>query len=357
MKQYKLIKWYPSLPKDWEVGMIVGLEDRCIPTSFSPCNRKYKDYYVSYEDVINNSEFWEEIIEYPVGTKVLDTFSNENEYCYTKQDYEILSFITIKSVLIKYNDLDINDELNCDKYLKIYSVKRLSDGEVFTIGDKIEDKGLLFWVIDSFRIVDNIVKLECERSIKTTTSASLLLNESFKVKKPLLTTEDGVDIFKGDSPWTTLSNTKCEGFKNVKQFKNITENANRTFYKYFSSKEKAEEYVRLNTVLFTTNDGVDIKKGDKYFELVLTFKPIFREAIYEEIGRPNIFYDYNIPEKKKKLNNNGRYYFSTKEAAEEYILMNKPCLSLNDVGQFYKKLLDFSNGNSKGLLELIKFKL
>lgn len=33
------------------------------------------------------------------------------------------------------------------------------------------------------------------------------------------------------------------------------------------------------------------------------------------------------------------------------------CLSLNDVGQFYKKLLDFSNGNSKGLLELVKSKL
>ena len=48
MKQYKLIKWYPSLQKDWEVGMIVGLEDS-IPTSFSPCNRKYKDYYVFSE--------------------------------------------------------------------------------------------------------------------------------------------------------------------------------------------------------------------------------------------------------------------------------------------------------------------
>ena len=83
--------------------------------------------------------------------------------------------------------------------------------------------------------------------------------------------------------------------------------------------------------MFTTEDGVDIFEGDKYFELALNFKPSFREAIYEEITRPNIFYDYGISEKRKKLNDNGRYYFSTKEAAEEHIIMNKPCLSINDV--------------------------
>ena len=46
----------------------------------------------------NYPEFWEEVVE---------------------KDYEILSYITIESEIIKYKDLNINDECNCDKYLKI----------------------------------------------------------------------------------------------------------------------------------------------------------------------------------------------------------------------------------------------
>ncbi len=102
--------------------------------------------------------------------------------------------------------------------------------------------------------------------------------------------------------------------------------------------------------LFTTEDGVNIYEGDKYFQLAISFNPNFREAIYEEIARPNITYSYNCKEGREQLNKNGRYYFSTKEAAEEYILMNRPCLSVND-------LLNSGFLMREELIKLVKSKL
>jgi len=96
--------------------------------------------------------------------------------------------------------------------------------------------------------------------------------------------------------------------------------------------------VKSKPILFTTEDGVDIFEGDFSYFLTNNFVLKNKDTYYgggEHSG----------------------WYFSTKEKAEKYILMNKPCLSLNDVGKFYKKLLDFSNGNSQGLKELVKSKL
>lgn len=61
LKEYKLIKKYPSLPKDWEVGMIVGLGDR--PALYSPCHGKYSNKYLSDQEVENQTEYWEIFVE------------------------------------------------------------------------------------------------------------------------------------------------------------------------------------------------------------------------------------------------------------------------------------------------------
>jgi hypothetical protein len=68
--------------------------------------------------------------------------------------------------------------------------------------------------------------------------------------------------------------------------------------------------------LFTTDDGVDIYQGDKY---VLIFDDFHKESF--------------IADKDIKIWTDGKPYYrlSSKEKAYEYILMNKPCLSLNDL--------------------------
>lgn len=73
---------------------------------------------------------------------------------------------------------------------------------------------------------------------------------------------------------------------------------------------------KIKQPLFTTEDGVDIFEGDSYYSynLELDISSKFDSACLKISGK-----------------NTDNKYFSTKEKAEEYILMNKPCLSLNDV--------------------------
>lgn len=100
---------------------------------------------------------------------------------------------------------------------------------------------------------------------------------------------------------------------------------------------RLNDLIKCKKKLFTTEDGVDIFEGDK--------------TCWINDWTVTNFADW------RRSNNNKELHFSTREAAEEYILINKPCLSLKDVSNYYKYLLNFSNGNSKGLRELVKSKL
>jgi hypothetical protein len=179
MKKYKLIRKYPGSP---ELGTVATFR------------KKHHDYIIHDEWFIpvfkieNYPEFWEEIIEYPIGTLVRDTFSNANfiykkkanykwiclgssfvnpidsieytiydneigknlRYVLVEKNYEILSFRgnNLKYIYKLQNDgFYWSGVRNDTKYLleeelaetsiHIYSVKRLSDNSIFTIGDSV----------------------------------------------------------------------------------------------------------------------------------------------------------------------------------------------------------------------------
>ena len=99
--------------------------------------------------------------------------------------------------------------------------------------------------------------------------------------------------------------------------------------------------------IFITEDGVDIFEGDNYYfvNTNLDFKA-YAGTIMKGMTATN-------PDTKK---------FSTKKAAENYIKMNKPCLSLNDVLSITNKTAfvpeDFSkNLIKKELTKIVKQKL
>ncbi len=77
------------------------------------------------------------------------------------------------------------------------------------------------------------------------------------------------------------------------------------------SSEFWEEIIE-KPVLFITADGKEIREGDSY---VYVFN-------YNIVGTRAFKSNY------LKLDN---YYFSTRKAAENYIVCNRPCLSFNDV--------------------------
>jgi len=90
--------------------------------------------------------------------------------------------------------------------------------------------------------------------------------------------------------------------------------------------------------LFCTEDGVDIFEGDVYWKN----NGWLNVKIFIAHNKMKVS-DFNIDKK-----------FSTKEAAEEYVLMNKPCLSINNV----LNLLEFDYSKKlKHNLRKIKFNL
>jgi hypothetical protein len=108
------------------------------------------------------------------------------------------------------------------------------------------------------------------------------------------------------------------------------------------------ELQKAKQALFTTIDGKDIYKGDEYF-IVLT-KVGFGFEPYSYFGGKGSIEVANYQNDCK--------VFSTKEAAEEYILLNKPMLSIKDVEQCYTSPnpSPLYNEMYKNLIELAKSK-
>lgn len=250
MKRYKLIAEYPGSPK---LGYITKFNEHGEDWKAPKC--------VVESDCTNYPEFWEEVKE---------------------KDYEVLTMKGSKKegdILYRVNDdgtvnpwgnpmKSVEDALNHG--YTIYSIKRISDEEVFTIGDP--------------------VMLNASWTSGDTFISKITLNENNEI------------VFR------------------IRQGK------------YESSYPKAhlEEWTKTNTILFRTEDGVDIKLGDSYF--------VVENVLLLPMPSTNIR-EFSCNDSSVYLNFVNKPYFkifSTKEAAEEYVIMNKPCLSLKDVLESYK---------------------
>lgn len=269
MSKYKLIKEYPNSPK---IGYKIA----------------YGNYYDHCGYMINGiaiypekyPEFWEEIID---------------------KDYEILSFYYkniagkddsyVDPTYLWYETSKGNDKwsrmghithpYNTDEILQhpnygIHSVKRLSDGEIFTIGDKVD------------------------------------INDHWK-------------------------GLKIESFE-------LNEKGNRVMFVFLNTRYKLED-IKIKQLLFKTEDHVAVFKGD-----IIHIVTSWLEYSSITAGEKTLLLFPN------------RKMFSTKEAAEEYILMNKPCLCIKEIAPIFGMYhLDNSKTSldrlSEKLKEVVKSKL
>lgn len=227
MAEYKLIKDFPMCPL--EVGAIVT-EDKL---------GQYvsEDVIIFEKEIIENyPEFWQKVEEV---------------------DYEILSFnckakdITSDGAYL-WNST-FNEWFHCkddlDSIIKKYgikSVKRLSDGEVFTIGDTIANMCNSEQKITELYIHKDDKKM----CVYTSTTCRFTIDNINKVKTPLFTTEDGVEVFDKKTSYYLVSND----FKVC--FSSWFSQADLPF-KTFSTKEKAEEYIINNKPCLSFNDIVN----------------------------------------------------------------------------------------------------
>lgn len=104
--------------------------------------------------------------------------------------------------------------------------------------------------------------------------------------------------------------------------------------------------------LFKTEDGVDIFEGEIYFAL--------HPSILQKVVRSTAHNTIN----GCSYSNGTFKLFSSEDKAREYIELNKPCLSINDIFEMWKPKGCNRNGNvifgtydTKDLIDLVKTKL
>jgi len=259
MKKYRLIKEYPG-------SNVVG-------TIAQPNDLIQHDFFEKY------CEFWEEVVE---------------------RDYEILI-----SKVTPYT---------------IFSVKRLSDGEVFTVGDKFKAN------IGGEDVIRTIQRIEVEggritighqNGTLTNRKCVGIFNQIKKVKQPIFLTHDGKDIFDGDKVWCVNKHTQFIGIDGS-FIATSTVHFNSELIAYFLTIEDAENYIAKNRVLFTTEDGVGVRKGDMIHGVYRTTNTISNTVVGNNNGVCNPFIAV----------------FSTRAAAENYLVQKSHSLSIEDFWEF-----------------------
>jgi hypothetical protein len=157
-----------------------------------------------------------------------------------------------------YKTLDdiINNHLDGGVKYNINSVKRLSDGEVFTIDNKVRTSSYFSkGNIISFTInKDNklLVDYKLDESIGFLNCVCDHLKNLIKVKTPILVTDNGVELFKDDTFYHVDSYWNIGvGYLHKDVFEKLKG------YKYFSTKEAAEEYILLNKPCLSYNDIIN----------------------------------------------------------------------------------------------------
>lgn len=246
MKTYILIKIYPGSPL---LNTILEINPDMV---FAYLKGVISTTKVS--DILQYPEYWEEIIEkdykilsFRQDTQVTDLWLPDKlkgEGYWSRDGYITVPYTT-------------NQILNHDMY-EIYSVKRLSDGEIFTIGDNVifnaKSGSILKGPIIQFRIDTKFgIIVDYRDNSKGVGQHWNYLNNAEKSKQPLFTTEDGVDIFEGD--WYE--------YVHKHSWSRSCAKANKDFYEqdkysnnslYFSTTEKAQEYIDLHKPKYSIND-------------------------------------------------------------------------------------------------------
>ena len=247
MKNFRLIKKYPGSPNT------LGLEIKQNGTFYHSdfCTKGVEYFHQSFNPE-NHPEFWEEIQE---------------------KEYRILSLYIRRA--IKHDICDVRkssqdyilDVLKCDGN-KIHSIKRLSDGEIFTIGDKchLSNGNYYNFELKEFKFFTNGQSGHLEKhrnktwlklgivSVLHKDPVFFYLEDMVKTKIPSLRTEDGIDIFAGNIINSVHKRTFQISYGGIIR-STFVKNSD---YLYFSTKEAADEYVLMNKPCLSVNDVMNV---------------------------------------------------------------------------------------------------
>lgn len=134
-------------------------------------------------------------------------------------------------------------------HYEVYSVKR-SDGIKFKIGDNTNTG-----IISKFEMQDNMIRVWFEGN-PSKYHMNLI---SLRHVLPLFKTEDGIDIYSGDTYWLiNYKNWTIPGtWTNIAGDKTQLN----TYHKAFISEKNANEYIIMNKPILSINDVLDSLTG------------------------------------------------------------------------------------------------
>ena len=224
---------------------------------------------------------------------------------YLKED----GFFRNENSLVFYSLFQILNDINT-KHLSIESVKRLSDGQVFSVGDGMKYKGKenelwgvnrKYCIIYYFSIKEGFIFVNdhFENIERVGHISEWILNVPEIV---ILTTEDGVVI---TDPYARLYGVNTQFHK----MWNLTaKNYANTDIILFKNEPAMNDYILINKykIILTTEDGVNITNS--------------KQMIYGV--EKDFSCTYNIS--ANNYEDDTPKYFSTEIARDEYILQNKP---------------------------------
>lgn len=263
MKKYKLIKHYPSLPTNFKEGTEV---------SYYSVIEGYSDHHlggqslveIPYEEVENNSEFWEKVLEPKYS--IVTMFDGFNRFFRTADNQFSIN------LLYKYREIDLLNRKDC----RILSIKRLLDDKVFAEGDTVFIKN------DTFK--------------------------KFSIHRIFFTEQEAFAVLPGKALRVSIS-----------------------------------DLCKVDPVEFQSYDNETLTEKSNYYVVNDKFNWI-------QNGAAQTYPSFT--------NNKTKYYvFSSYIKAEEFIIQNKPCLSLKEVDDMMENTSAYRSDMLNYLKKIIKDKL
>ena len=204
-----------------------------------------------------------------------------------KKEYEVLSFKHKGLSYTKWHDefyhrtygKYYNTSLNhVPQNAEILSVKRLYDGEVFSVDEKVylkasDGKGVFY--IRKFSIKDG----QCFAS------SGINIMQLEKVKEVLFTTEDGKEVYNEDNVFLLCTKTWHKS-PAISAPKDPFSDDGRI--KYFSTEKAREEYILMNKPILSLNDLIIVWDGDRLVGLSENYKssPMFQR--FKELAKSKL---------------------------------------------------------------------
>lgn len=151
--------------------------------------------------------------------------------------------------------------------------------EIFTIGDKTNNG-----TISKFEVDSNGIRVFFEEKPK---NYHVSLNSIKHIKQPLFTTEDGVEIFEGDTVYYIETKDELELCFKVNKYIVLKYPgrfvSDKSLYS-FSTKEKAEKWILMNKPLLSLQEIKDVFEKD----VLLTTPKLKTIRILEKIVKQKL---------------------------------------------------------------------